>query len=320
MNYRSFYDLNRTIASNIYKIPSDIDLIMAFTREGLIVANILALHLHIPITDYQYLKKGKFITPGRRISKMKPNIERCKNILIVHDTIKNSKNNRKIIDEINKKYRNKNIISASVYADEESLDKNDINLEICPAPHIFQWNIFNHSGMANFCVDIDGVLCYDPLPLDNDDGERYLKFIENAPPLVRIQNKIGCLVTNRLEKYRTPTEKWLKKNGIVYGELIMQNLPNQQARREAKNYGSFKGMIYKSRVKSDLFIESSFKQAREIADISGKVVYCVDKRIMIYPNQYYPEQNDKKKYIVRKWKRQKKRTRRYLKKLSNYFW
>jgi len=303
MSYKSIENLNRTIVRNIYKIPDKIELIVYYSHGGLIVATILALHLHKPITNIMYLKEGKIMSSGNRMKKYDNNIKDYKNLLIINDIMNNDSDIIKIKNKIKNICPKKNLIFATVYSNQDSIEKTDIYFESCTTPHFYEWSIFDHPEMENFCVDIDGVLCYDPLPLENDDGEKYLKFIENAPPLVRIRKKIGSLVTNRLEKYRTATEKWLKNNGIVYDELIMQKMPNKQARKEANNYGKFKGNIYKNKNKSTMFIESSLNQAREIADISGKMVYCVDKRTMIYPNQYTPNKIGKKNNTMRKCSR-----------------
>ena len=48
-------------------------------------------------------------------------------------------------------------------------------------------------------MDIDGVLCADPTPEENDDGEKYRHFLLNAPPLFIPKVTIGTLVTSRLE-------------------------------------------------------------------------------------------------------------------------
>lgn len=63
-------------------------------------------------------------------------------------------------------------------------------------------------------MDIDGVLCADPTPEENDDGEKYRHFLLNTPPLFIPKVTIGTLVTSRLEKYRPETEAWLQKNHV----------------------------------------------------------------------------------------------------------
>ncbi len=49
----------------------------------------------------------------------------------------------------------------------------------------------------------------------------YMRFLENAKPLWIPNRKLGWIVTSRLEKYRTVTEKWLKDHSVEYGHLFM---------------------------------------------------------------------------------------------------
>ena len=42
----------------------------------------------------------------------------------------------------------------------------------------------HHSFLNDSCLDIDGVLCRDPSPEENDDGPRYEKFLTETNPLV----------------------------------------------------------------------------------------------------------------------------------------
>lgn len=94
-------------------------------------------------------------------------------------------------------------------------------------------------------MDIDGVLCVDPTPEENDDGPRYREFLLNAQPLFIPRTEVGTLVTSRLEKYRPETMAWLKKNHVKYDKLVMLDLPNKEARQRANCHASFKAKEYK---------------------------------------------------------------------------
>lgn len=133
------------------------------------------------------------------------------------------------------------------------------------------------------CFDIDGVLCVDPEDWQNDDGEKYIQFINNAPLKLVPSRKIGYIVTSRLEKYRKDTELWLSKNHIEYGDLYMMDLQTAEERRELGNHAKFKANYYKQIKSAIWFVESNDQQAQEIASLTGKAVYCVDT------HQYYRE-------------------------------
>jgi uncharacterized HAD superfamily protein len=156
----------------------------------------------------------------------------------------------------------------------------------------------HHNLLEKCCVDIDGVLCKDPTEEENDDGDRYEQFLCEAKTLFIPSKTIGYLVTNRLEKYRRQTETWLAKNNVKYNHLIMLDLPSKEARLKANNHGGFKASVY-LKYDCSLFIESSEWQARQIANISNKPVYCVDSRRMIYPEPIHQTGRRVKRLMTR---------------------
>jgi uncharacterized HAD superfamily protein len=160
----------------------------------------------------------------------------------------------------------------------------DYFFETVPLPRYFQWNILNHTTLEKACFDIDGVLCADPLPEQNDDGPKYIDFILNAPPLFIPGSKIGTIVTSRLEKYRKETETWLKANNIKYNDLVMLDLPNMEARQRANNHGDHKAKAYMAKPYV-LFVESEYHQAVEINRLSKKPVLCTENFEMIFESE-----------------------------------
>ena len=132
----------------------------------------------------------------------------------------------------------------------------------------------DHLILESSCVDLDGVLCIDPTPEQNDDANNYREFIRTAKPKFIPKHKIKAIVTCRLEKYRTETEKWLKAHNIQYEHLYMLDLPDKATRQKLNMYGKYKADIYKQ-TKAVLFIESSPKEAIEIHSITLKPVYCL---------------------------------------------
>ncbi len=284
LNYRSFNDLNETIVKNLHKIPSDTDLIVGVPRSGLMAANLLALHLHLPLTDVQGYLEGKILPSGWRVGDSTLNFSSKKNVLVVDDSLATGRAMEEVKKKLNNSYKEKSVQYGVVYMNPEAKDQVDVFLEKCSMPRIFEWNMMNHIIINKSCVDIDGVLCEDPTPEENDDGENYLKFLKNAKPLLRTNYRVHALVTNRLEKYRSQTEEWLARHGISYDELIMRDFKTQEERRAANNYGSFKGKVFSDKSSARLFIESSFSQAKVIVSSAGKPVYCVDRRKMLWPS------------------------------------
>lgn len=283
MNYRSIEDLNRYIVKSLNKVPVGTDLIVGVPRSGLLAANLLALQMNLPFTDVEGFLNGRILQSGERLKSYLKPFEDYKNIIVIEDSVWSGKSIQEVKKQLEGKYPEKNLLYAAVFVVPDATDKVDIYFDICPGPRVFEWNLLHHDLLEKCCVDIDGVLCKDPTEDDNDDGENYLRFLSSAETLFLPSATIGYLVTNRLEKYRPQTEAWLSKHNIRYNKLIMLDLPSKDARLNASNHGGFKASVY-TKYDAWLFIESSNWQAQQIADKSGKPVYCMDTRKMVYPN------------------------------------
>lgn len=273
-NYKSFDDMARCIRKNIAKIPFDFDRIVGIPRSGIIPAYMIALFLNKRACSLDELIQGTSLSSG--YSREVENADTIKKVLIVDDSIHSgvalSKTKEKIQQAPNLK--NIEIKYLAIYAREQAISFVDYYFEIVPVPRFFQWNYLNINVNERSCFDIDGVLCVDPTPEENDDGEKYRNFILNAKPLYIPKYKIKALVTSRLEKYRKETEEWLKKHNVKYEKLYMLDLPNKEARIRMGAHGKFKAKIF-AQTTAELFVESEPKQAKEIAELSGKPCICV---------------------------------------------
>lgn len=287
MNFRTISDLNNLINQKMYMIPKDVDLIVGVPRSGMLVADLYALYLNLPVTDFDSMLEGRIYECGasKRRTNWIENIDQARKILIVEDSSYSGNSVKKIKEKIKGTSYEDKIIIMAVYVCAEGKNMVDIYLEECTPPRMFEWNYLHHKGLANACFDIDGVLCEDPTEEENDDGEKYESFISNATLRVVPTFKIGTLITSRLEKYRYQTESWLKKNGIQYDRLIMMNFDTKEERIASGSHGVFKGKEYKKIKQAVIFVESNPGQAEEIANISGKLVFCVGNQ------QVYEESN-----------------------------
>ena len=171
-----------------------------------------------------------------------------------------------------------------IYYTPEKQHLADFAFEEVATPRYFQWNIFNHTTLEKACFDIDGVLCVDPTKDQNDDGEKYISFLQNAAPLYMPGAKIGSIVTSRLEKYRKETEAWLKANSVSYDKLVMLDLPDMKARQKANNHAGHKAKEYQING-YNLFVESDLGQAIEINRLTKKPVFCTENFQIIFESQ-----------------------------------
>lgn len=282
MYYRNIADLNKIILSRLNILPKDFDLIVGVPRSGMLPANLLALYLNKPYTDIHSFINGHIYKAGARGQFF--DIKDFKKILVVDDSVSSGK---AIIEvkELLKPFEKDFAISfCTIYMMPGKEKLVDYYFETVPMPRYFQWNILNHTSLEKACFDIDGVLCVDPTPEQNDDGDKYRDFLLNAQPLYIPGARIGTLVTSRLEKYRKETETWLKANNVKYNELVMLDLPDMAARQKANNHAEHKANIYSSKPYV-IFFESELHQAKEINRITGKPVLCTATFEMIFDKE-----------------------------------
>ena len=251
-------------------------------------ANLLALYLNLPITDIDSFRNGHIYQTGERGKTF--NMTHIHKVLVVDDS---EHSHGKSCEEMPRAPEgHRTFIQHQILCHLCSSTTHhsvDYFFEIVDYPRFFQWNIMNHSILQKTCMDIDGVLCADPTPEENDDGEKYRHFLLNALPLFIPKVTIGTLVTSRLEKYRPETEAWLQKNHVKYNKLVMLDLPDMAARQRANCHASFKAKEYGSSTDYMLFVESSMPQAAEINRLTKKPVLCTETFQMIYESKslYY---------------------------------
>jgi hypothetical protein len=119
------------------------------------------------------------------------------------------------------------IVTAVIYAHPQTLHLLDFVGCSYAGPHYLEWNLFNTAHVdpavgGGLVSDLDGILCRDIAPDDDDDGPRYLAAIRNALPIQRPNRRpIPMIVTARLEKYRSETETGLRRAGIRRQRLAM---------------------------------------------------------------------------------------------------
>ena len=279
MKYISINDLSDTIRKNIWKIPNDIDFIIGVPRSGMICASIISCVLNVPLIDINGFLSGAEPSGGERLKFF--NSKKTNKILVVDDTVWMGNAINKIKNDL-KNHTEYKFIYLCVYLEGPAINNVDIFLEDVrnysnnyTEPILHEWNIFQHHEhlMRRWMFDIDGVFCIDP-PDDRNEKE-YLNYIKNATPLFIPRSRIGCIVTYRISKNQEITKEWFEKVGIKYDQLIMFNADSRIIRDTSGiSPGQFKGNIYKN-AQHNLFIESDDDQAKTIAQISNKQVFCV---------------------------------------------
>ena len=248
------------------------DLVVGIARSGIIPATILALHWNVSLCSLQDYINGQF-SMGCGLRYQDP--KEIKNVMIVDDSIRMGGTIAEAKRLVKKANFNHKVGWAVIYADDDKDYENIIFHKTIRQGRMFQWNWISHKEMLSHSVwDIDGCMCVKPTVEQNDDGEKYRKFLLNAPPLYLPQYPINGIVTSRLEKFRPETEQWLKKHNVKYKELIMLNYPTGRSRRMLGHHAHHKAMQFKV-IKSSFFVEDELWQAEEIHKITGKHVLCL---------------------------------------------
>ena len=284
LTYKSYFDLSCDLRSNMGKIPKDIDLIVGVPKSGMIPAMMIGLNLNTSTTDLSSFLEGRIYSHGysRTHNNQKRSIFDCKKILVVDDSISSGVSMRRAREQVEQVTQGLDVqlFFMAIYATESAKGSVDFYCRIIHHPRIFEWNLMHSWTLNHSCVDIDGVLCTDPTETQNDDGERYVEFLEKVSPIFVPSRPIKMLVTNRLEKYRPQTENWLTKHGIVYESLVMLDLPSKKERIRLQAHGTFKADVYK-KTQCILFIESDRSQAETIAKIARKPVLSVEDQKLL---------------------------------------
>jgi len=283
--FRNVEQLARCVRSNLYKIPPDVDLIIGVPRSGLLPAVLIANHLNLPHITLSDFLAGRSTSAGRRLAHGTAEGSTFSKGLVVDDSVATGAENTRIRELLKTRPPGGEVLLAAVYVVPGREHLVDVYFESVPGPRMFEWNMMNHSWLPSACVDIDGVLCRDPTPAENDDGPAYRRFLQTAEPLLRPGAEIGWLVTSRLTKYRALTEAWLAEKGIRYRELRMLDLPSQEERIRRRAHASFKAEVYDT-TPSKVFIESSDAQAHEIARRTGKPVVSVESSTLFSPEPH----------------------------------
>jgi orotate phosphoribosyltransferase len=280
VNYRSVADLNDDIKTWAPTL-APVDLVVGVPRSGLLAGTILALHLNAPLTDLDgFLESRAFATGERFEGDPDTPPER---VLVLDDSVLTGSAMTEARDRVTEASLppTLDVVFGAVYVSPEGKDLVDTYADVVRFPRVFEWNLMHHPGVVpKSCFDLDGVLCRDPTPRENDDGPRYREFLSTVDPLVVPSKPIGWIVTARLEKYRPETEAWLAKHGIEYSELIMLDLPDKETRQRLGNHSEFKADVYRE-LDAVLFVESDHGQAMEIARLTDRPVYSVEHNQVI---------------------------------------
>lgn len=282
--YVSIADLSCDIRAKLHEIPADVDLVVGIPRSGMIPAYIIGLFMNRLVMDLESFLANGIAGHGitRPIGAQIAEPLTAKHILLVDDSVATGASMQRCLQRVRaSRFTGKITTCAAIAAPSRHWDVDLIFREVA-YPRIFEWNAFHHPDIADSCFDLDGILCVDPTHEENDDGPCYQRFLCSARPLFKPTQRIGHIVSARLEKYRDVTEAWLARTGIAHGKLHLLDLPSQAERIRLGAHSAHKAEIYRQ-TGAKLFYESDLRQSQEIARISGKAVLCTGNMSLQLP-------------------------------------
>lgn len=277
MEYRSVAELNERIVDWSATLPADLQLVVGIPRSGMLAANLLALHLHLPFTDLEGLCEGRILAAGQR-GVAEPDTRRPLNVLVIDDSVCSGVSMNRARARIATAGLPHRIRYGAVFATPEAVREAlvDTFAEAVPMPRAFEWNILNTPHLDRFCVDLDGVLRPPPLTAAPAGGLSR----PEAAPAFRPRHRLGWLLSTRPESARAALADWLVGQGIAYRRLVLSG-----AVRSERQAVKFKARAYRASG-ADMFIEGDPGQAAAIAARARRPVFCASSRSMAYPGQF----------------------------------
>jgi len=265
-------------------LPPDTSRIIGVARSGLCAASMVAMLLHRPLSIVRQ-SLGDVVDGGNGW-RLHDHAEQRGTVVVIDDTVMTGNSFKAVLPIVRAAYPD--ALSAAVYVNPAAKLKPDLWVRDLPWPHALEWNIYQSVLTPSMAFDFDGVLCHDCPPLDDYDGEPYLRFLDEAKPLYHVRKvEIPLIVTARLEKYRPQTLAWLARHGMTVKRLVMGPWASHKERAKA-DVAAYKAEHYraflqrKHKIKPPMFVESDARQAKRIAELSGGLV------LSIQDERFYP--------------------------------
>jgi uncharacterized HAD superfamily protein len=269
--FRSIKDLSRDIREKLLPaLPRDIGIVYGIPRSGMIPATIIATALGAKLG---VLGCPTFIGARQRNFAL-PMGDKT---LVVDDSVHHGRaiaGARAELDCLGAGY-----YTCAVYAHSRSTHLVDFFADVLDDQRIFEWNFSGIKFAGTFCWSLDRVICMLAPRLTGGlvDG---IEDLRSARPLYLPQIRVRAIIAERAERWRTDTEAWLAKYGVVYDELIM--LPNYtEVRQSLISVARYKVQCLKE-TGCEVLVEGQDNIAKMIAGFTGLQVLSVES-MRLYP-------------------------------------
>lgn len=276
MNYVSFQKLREDVRRFAARLP-DLGMVIGIPRSGMLVASLIALERNWFLGSIKNEGGGiAHLGYGRRYNRSSV----PSGGLVVDDSFHEGATMAMIRERM---HSSGNFQYAAMYVSDRGAETLDWWHEIVPAPRLFAWNWQHHSIVSQALVDMDGLLCEDPLVAEVHDESAYRNFLSEAKPLWRPSGPIGGIVTARLDKWRIETERWLVKHGVQSAGLHMLTGATAHERLSLDLHWRHKSAVYAACDWAQILIESCPDQSEKIAKATNRSVLCPTNDVCYLP-------------------------------------
>ena len=151
MYYRSIADLNADIRRWMPELlPRHFDVVGGYSRDGLLAANLLSLHMNLPMADVEGLCQGRLLSWGSRYKARPPDLQRQMNVLVLDDStgcrITDGEGTR---ENNGRKSPAPVLFWSCVYTTVPGTKVLDIWHSILDGSRAFEWNLMHHGVLTN---------------------------------------------------------------------------------------------------------------------------------------------------------------------------
>ena len=289
LRYVRNQDLANDTMELIPQLPPDLAGVIGIPVSGMIPAAYLSRMLCLPLYSFDHKEGVVSVGDGRR-SRSAPSKDG--KYLVVDDTVYSGAEMQKARKAM--KEMDLNCIFAVVYT--KKPEETDLYAVHAPGSVILEWNIFNSATLTGrtlmreceggIATDFDGVICEEPQVNDVREPEKFQWWLANArPQYIPRKYEIPLVISFRIEPWRAATEAWMQKWGVKAKTLALHSARTVQDReRDKDRVVSHKAKVYRES-KCTIMFESDSKQARIIAESSGKTVIVPSTGEIMYGKQ-----------------------------------
>lgn len=253
----------------------DYAVVVGIPRAGLLIAATIALKLGKPLSTPEEFSQGHLWMSTHGEYDI-TSFGSSYNVLLVDDNIDTGESLERAADILLTANRSLKITKAVLMVSSRSAKRVDMYYKVLPfCPPVGEWKLLTRKRGV-LAVDMDGVLCEDcSIEIDGNE-ESYMEWLREAKPYLVPRFEIDCIVSNRLERYRSETEEWLARHGVSYRRLFLWDIPSK-AERKGRFVEHKREVLLK--IKPSEYWESSYEEAKAIWEGTRIPTICIGEMI-----------------------------------------